>query len=82
MKILCRFAESTFGDGSVRGTITKGLFVLGAQHPRIFGRGHIGRGWTNIAPNRLGIGLPFSSLAGTVALYDESMSNSGMLKNL
>jgi len=37
-------------DGSVRGKIAKGHFVQGMQHPRIFGRGHIGRGWTNIAP--------------------------------
>ncbi len=37
-------------DGSVRGKIVKGHFVQGLQHPRIFGRGHIGRGWTNIAP--------------------------------
>jgi hypothetical protein len=44
------FAQSIFRDGSVRGTITKGLFVLGAQHPRIFGRGHISLGGTNIAP--------------------------------
>ncbi len=36
-------------DGSVRGKIAKGHFVQGMQHPRIFGRGHIGRGWTNIA---------------------------------
>jgi hypothetical protein len=44
-KILCRFAQSIFQDGLVRGTINKGLFVLGAQHPRIFGRGR-----TNIEP--------------------------------
>ncbi len=37
-------------DGSVRGKIAKGHFVQGMQYPRIFGRGHIGRGWTNIAP--------------------------------
>jgi hypothetical protein len=37
-------------EGSVRGKIAKGQFVQGMQHPRIFGRGHIGRGWTNIAP--------------------------------
>ncbi len=35
----------------VRGNIAKGHFVQGLQHPRIFGRGHIGRGWTNIAPS-------------------------------
>ncbi len=29
---------------SVRDTISKRCFVQGAQHPRIFGRGHIGRG--------------------------------------
>jgi hypothetical protein len=37
-------------DGSVRGKISKGHFIQGMQHPRIFGRGHISRGWTNIAP--------------------------------
>ncbi len=34
-------------DGSARGKIAKGHFIQGMQHPRIFGRGHIGRGWTN-----------------------------------
>jgi hypothetical protein len=38
-------------DGLVRGKIAKGQFVKGMQHPRIFGRGHIGQGQTNIAPN-------------------------------
>jgi hypothetical protein len=33
-----------------QGKIAKGNFVQGMQHPRIFGRGHIGRGRTNIAP--------------------------------
>ncbi len=33
-----------FGQGS------KGRFVPGAQHPRIFSRGHIGRGHINPAP--------------------------------
>ncbi len=41
--------QSKGWDGSVRGKIAKGHFVQGLQHPRIFGRGHIGRGWTNIA---------------------------------
>jgi hypothetical protein len=36
-------------DGSVRGKIAKGYFVQGMQHPRIFGRGHINQGQTNIA---------------------------------
>ena len=36
-------------DTSVRDTISKGRFVQGAQHPRIFGRGHIGRGHINPA---------------------------------
>ncbi len=35
-------------DTSVRGTISKGRFVQGAQHPRILGRGHIG--WGHINP--------------------------------
>jgi hypothetical protein len=36
-------------DKSVRGTTSKGRFVQGAQHPRTFGRGHIGRGHINPA---------------------------------
>jgi hypothetical protein len=36
-------------DTSVRDTIYKGRFDQGAQHPRIFGRGHIGRGHINPA---------------------------------
>ncbi len=36
-------------DMSVRGTISKGHFVQGTQHPRIFGRGLIGRGHINPA---------------------------------
>jgi hypothetical protein len=36
-------------DTSVRGTISEGRFVQGAQHPRILGRGHIGRGHINPA---------------------------------
>ncbi len=35
-------------DTSVRDTMSKGRFVPGAQHPRIFGRGHIG--WGHINP--------------------------------
>jgi hypothetical protein len=35
-------------DTSVRGTISKGRLVQGAQHPRIFSRGHIGRGHINV----------------------------------
>ncbi len=31
-------------DTLVRDTISKGGFVQGAQHPRIFSRGHIGSG--------------------------------------
>ena len=42
------------GMGLVSGTIAKGHFVQGMQHPRIFGRGHIGRGRTNIAPFTMG----------------------------
>ncbi len=34
---------------SVRGTIFKGRLVQGAQHPRTFGQGHIGRGHFNSA---------------------------------
>jgi hypothetical protein len=34
-------------DTSVRDTISKGRLVQGAQHPRIFSRGHIGRGHIN-----------------------------------
>ncbi len=36
--------------GQVRGKLAKKHFVQGIQRPRIFGQGHIGRGWTNIAP--------------------------------
>ncbi len=36
-------------DTSVRGTISKGRFVQGAQHPRISSREHIGRGLINPA---------------------------------
>jgi hypothetical protein len=36
-------------DTSVRGTISKGRFVQGAQHPRTFNWGHIGRGHINPA---------------------------------
>jgi hypothetical protein len=36
-------------DTLVKGTISKGRFVQGGQHPRIFGRGHIGRGHINPA---------------------------------
>ncbi len=55
-----RSIKSKGWDGSVRGKIAKGHFVQGMEHPRIFGWGHIGRGWTNIAPGReggLGIGV-------------------------
>ncbi len=57
--------QSIFRDGSVRGTITKGLFVQGAQHPRIVGRGHIGWGRTNISPDSR---LLFLSMRGTISL--------------
>ena len=43
-------------DTLVRGTISKGRFVQGAQHPRTFGRGHIGRGHINPAGG--GVGPP------------------------
>ncbi len=36
-------------ETSVRGIICKGRFVQGAQHPRTFGQGHIGRGHINPA---------------------------------
>jgi hypothetical protein len=36
-------------DTSLRDTISKGGFVQGAQHPRIFGWGHFGRGHINPA---------------------------------
>ncbi len=49
-RVSLRSIKSKGWDGSVRGKIAKGHFVQGMQHPRIFGRGHIGRGWTNIAP--------------------------------
>jgi hypothetical protein len=49
-RVLLRSIKSKRWDGSVRGKIAKGHFVQGMQHPRIFGWGPIGRGWTNIAP--------------------------------
>ncbi len=39
-------------DTSVRGKICKGRFVAGAQHPRTFGQGHIGRGDINPASDK------------------------------
>ncbi len=48
MSLRSKYFSGWFGQGhNNQGTLT---FVLGAQHPRIFGRGHIGRGWINIAP--------------------------------
>ncbi len=52
-RVSLRSIKSKGWDGSVRGKLAKGHFVQGMQHPRIFGRGHIGRGWTNIAPKSL-----------------------------
>ncbi len=49
-RVSLRTIKSKGWDGSVRGKIDKGHIVQGMQHPRIFGWGHIGRGWTNIAP--------------------------------
>jgi hypothetical protein len=49
-RVSLRSIKSKGWDGSVRGKLAKGHFVQGMQHPRIFGWGHIGRGWTNIAP--------------------------------
>ncbi len=43
-------------DTLVRGTISKGRFVQGAQHPRIFVRGHIGRGHINPASRQVRLG--------------------------
>jgi hypothetical protein len=37
------------GDTLVRGTISKGCFVQGVQHPRTFGQGHIVQGHINPA---------------------------------
>jgi hypothetical protein len=42
-------------DGSVRGKIDKGHLVQRMQHPRIFGREHIGQGRTNIDPQNGGV---------------------------
>jgi hypothetical protein len=46
--------QSKGRDGLVRGKSAKGHFVQGMQHPRIFGRGHIGQGGINIAPKNQG----------------------------
>jgi hypothetical protein len=42
-----------FGQGKK----AKEHFVQGMQHPRIFGRGHIGQGRTNIAPFKIFQGI-------------------------
>jgi hypothetical protein len=49
-RVSLRSIKSNGWDGLVRGKIAQGHFVQGMQHQRIFGRGHVGRGWTNIAP--------------------------------
>ncbi len=59
-RVSLRSIKSNLWDGSVRSKIAKGHFVQGKQHPRIFGRGHTGRGWTNIAPY-LGRAIPWTS---------------------
>jgi hypothetical protein len=41
-------------DTLVRGAISKGCFVQVAYHPRIFGRGRIGRGYINPAGRKNG----------------------------
>jgi hypothetical protein len=46
MRSMCDAAVQGWGT-LVRGTISKGHFVKGAQHPRTFGREHIGRGHIN-----------------------------------
>ncbi len=51
-RVSLRSIKSKGWDGSVRGKLAKGHFVQGMQHPRIFGRGHIGWGWTNIASSK------------------------------
>ncbi len=38
-------------DTLVRDIISKGGFVQGAQHPRIFGRGHISRDTSTLHPH-------------------------------
>ncbi len=58
-RVSLRSIKSKGWDGSVRGKIAKGHFGQGMQHPRIFGRGHIGRGWTNIA-----LGTSLSTVTG------------------
>ena len=60
-------------DGSVRGKIAKGHFVQGMQHPRIFGRGHIGRGWTNIAPLIWQAGIIWQDTHSTVHLNTQEV---------
>ncbi len=52
-------------DTLVRDTISKGGFVQGAQHPRIFGRGHIGRGQINPASEKHGVWDPMPELTLT-----------------
>jgi hypothetical protein len=60
-------------DTLVRDTISKGGFVQGVQHPRIFGRGHIGRGQINPASKKwdwLGRRQSLSLVSGTVVIED------------
>ena len=70
-RVPLRSIKSKGWDGSVRGKLAKGHFVQGMQHPRIFGQGHIGRGWTNIAPFKecsvpsIFISVPLISLCST-----------------
>ncbi len=48
-------------DRSVRGIVSEGQFVQGAQHPRTFGQGHIGRGHINPASFMIFTYLIYSS---------------------
>jgi hypothetical protein len=60
-RVSLRSIKSKGWDGSVRGKIANGHFVQGMQHPRIFGWGHIDRGWTNIAPKEPIVSCQLSS---------------------
>jgi hypothetical protein len=73
-RVSLRSIKSKGWDGSVRGKLAKGHFVQGMQHPRIFGRGHIGRGWTNIAPSAMGYTPNVASLE---VLFRDGMVRSG-----
>jgi hypothetical protein len=66
-------------DTSVSGTISKGRFAQGAQHPRIFGREHIGRGHINPASGFVGGMGRYSNRKGWPCQRDIKPSRGGVV---